>query len=226
MKYTFDSEAISQAIEVGAPLFTAKTSCVAMGNPLLLAAFCHMWFIRKGMLAGYTTESEALKGVSELKPDFLFVGDALEQGYAINLIKGVKEASPNTRCMLFTSRESVAVVRDAVSAGTDGVVFNSSVGMGIDGDFVNAMKAIATGGVYYPPEVRKVAGFEMQPMPDLSQRELDVLKELCMGHSNKAIAERLILSTDTVKGYVSAVIAKMGAEDRLSAVVKAIRMGF
>ena len=98
--------------------------------------------------------------------------------------------------------------------------------MGIDGDFVNAMKAMATGGLYYPPEVRKVAGFEMQPLPDLSQRELDVLKELCMGHSNKAIAERLILSTDTVKGYVSAVIAKMGADDRLSAVVKAIRMGF
>ena len=53
-----------------------------------------------------------------------------------------------------------------------------------------------------------------------------MLRALCLGLSNKAIAERLVLSTETIKSYVSAIIAKMGANDRLDAVVKAIRMGY
>lgn len=197
-----------------------------MGNKLQLASFCFTTFIKPTLIAGFTTEEEAHRCCSDESPDFLFVSDDLEQGYGIALIKGVKEASPSTKCLLFTERETVAVVRDAVSAGADGVVFTSSIGMGMDGDFVPALVAMAEGNCYYPPEVRKAAGFSFQQIPDLSAREDEVLKALCLGLSNKAIAERLVLSTETIKSYVSSIIAKMDANDRLDAVVKAIRSGY
>ena len=197
-----------------------------MGNKLQLACFCFTSFIKPTLIAGFTTEEEASKCCREESPDFLFVSDDLEQGYGIALIKDVKTASPSTKCLFFTEREALAVVRDAMSAGADGVVFPSSIGMGMDGDFVPALLAMAEGNCYYPPEVRKAAGFAFQQIPDLSTREDEVLRALCLGLSNKAIAERLVLSTETIKSYVSAIIAKMGANDRLDAVVKAIRMGY
>lgn len=91
---------------------------------------------------------------------------------------------------------------------------------------LNALVAMKQGGVYYPPAIRSAAAFPIQQLPDLSARELDVLKQLCLGLSNKAIAEELVLSTETVKSYVSQIIGKMGATDRLSCVVMAIRAGF
>ena len=207
-------------------MLTAKTSVVAMGNKLQLASFCLTTIIKPTLLAGFTTEQEAADECAKSKPSFLFVSDDLAQGYAINLIKTVKADSPGTHSLLFTDRETVAVTRDAIGAGANGVVFTSSIGMGPDGDFFPALQAMATGGVYYPPAVRKAAGYQLQEMPDLSVREAEVLHQLCLGLSNKAIAEQLVLSTDTVKTYVSAVISKMGTTDRLSCVVKAIRMGF
>ena len=197
-----------------------------MGNKLQLASFCLVKVIKPMLVAGFTTEEEALASCTEHKPSFLFVSDDLEQGYAISLIKSVKAISPDTHALLFTDRESVAVTRDAIGSGANGVVFISSIGLGVDGDFLPAIQALASGGVYYPPAVRKTAGYQLQEMPDLSVREAEVLHLLCLGLSNKAIAQELVLSTDTVKTYVSSVIAKMGANDRLSCVVKAIRCGY
>ena len=139
----------------------------------------------------------------------------MEQGYGIALIKDVKTASPSTKCLFFTEREALAVVRDAMSAGADGVVFPSSIGMGMDGDFVPALLAMAEGNCYYPPEVRKAAGFAFQQIPDLSSREDEVLRALCLGLSNKALLNGLCF-TETIKSCVGSIISKMGANDRLT----------
>ena len=226
VRFQPDSEGISAVIEQLLPLLTAKTAVVAMGNKLQLASFCLTTFIKPMLVAGSTTEEEALAICTEHKPSFLFVSDDLEQGYAISLIKAVKATSPDTHALLFTDRESVAVTRDAIGSGANGVVFISSIGLGVDGDFLPAIQALASGGVYYPSSVRRTAGYALQQMPDLSVRETEVLHLLCLGLSNKAIAQELVLSTDTIKTYVSRVISAMEATDRLSCVVKAIRMGF
>jgi len=225
MRYHWNSPVLTTAAEEGLPLLTAKTFVVATGHQLLLGAMCQTWFIKPALIAGFTTERETVDCCEAEKPSFLLVVDDLEQGYGINTIKKVKDVSPDTKCILFTDRETISVVRDALTATTDGVVFISSIGMGMEGDFVPALKAISEGGIYYPPAVREKAGFELRPLPDLSARELDVLKELCNGKSNKAIAETLFLSVDTIKCHVSNVIAKLGAEDRLSAAVMGIRAG-
>jgi DNA-binding NarL/FixJ family response regulator len=226
VRYHSESDVIRAASEEGKPLITNKSSVIATGNRLTLACFCQAWFVKQNLVGGFTTEDEVKDACEKDKPDFLFIVDDLEAGYALNAIRAVKKTSPKTKCLLFTSRETLAVVRDAVNAHTDGVIFVSSIGLGLDGDFVPALKAVAAGGVYYPPAVRERAGYELQPLPDdLSERELEMLKALCAGQSNKEIAESLSLSTETVKTYVSSTIAKMGVNTRLEAAIKAIRCG-
>lgn len=197
-----------------------------MGNRLLCGAFCLVPAIQSNLIAGYTTENEAFSACLTNKVDLLVCTDELEQGSAVSLIKRVKSASADTKTLMFTDRETEAVVRDAINAGANGVCFYSSTGLKDSGDFVPAVAAMNSGDVYYPPAVRKAAAFPIKPLPELSAREEEVLRALCMGLSNKAIAEELMLSIETVKTYVSQIISKLGATDRLSAVVTAIRSGF
>ena len=59
----------------------------------------------------------------------------------------------------------------------------------------------------------------------LSEREIDVLRELAEGHRNKDIGRHLLISEDTVKGHVSSILDKLGAKDRTQAVSIGLRRG-
>jgi DNA-binding NarL/FixJ family response regulator len=60
---------------------------------------------------------------------------------------------------------------------------------------------------------------------ELSIREVEVLKTIAGGRSNKIVADRLDISEDTVKGHMRSILAKLGANDRLDAVLIAMRRG-
>ena len=111
------------------------------------------------------------------------------------------------------------------------MMFISSIGQ-TRGDFLKALECTRDGGVYYPEAVREMAR-ESSPedaetqklLKDLSERELDVLKALTTGLSNREIAETLFVSSETVKSHVSAIIGKLGVRDRTQAAILAIRHG-
>jgi DNA-binding NarL/FixJ family response regulator len=225
MQFRTDSPAVKAAFEQGQGLLTNQTSVAAMGDPLLLASFSFVSFLERSLIASVTTQAEAENVCQIQKPNLLFVTETLEQGYGIPLIDRVKKVSPTTKCLLFLHRETQAIVRDAINAHSDGVIFVSSIGKGTDGDFLKAMLAISSGHTYYPQSVREAAGFDAQQLPDLTLRELDVLKCLVNGMSNKEIASTLVISADTTKTHVSNVITKFGAKDRTQCVIQAIRRG-
>ena len=62
----------------------------------------------------------------------------------------VKNISPATRVLLFLHRESQEVVREAIEANVDGIIFVHSIGQSADGDFLKSIRAIANGSSYYP----------------------------------------------------------------------------
>ena len=225
MRFRTDLPAVRAAFEQGKGLFAHQTVVAAMGDPLLLASFSLVSFVEKSLVASVTTQAEAENFCQISKPDLLFATESLEQGYGIALIERVKKVSSNTKCLLFLHREIQAIVRDAINAQADGVVFVSSIGKGIDGDFIKAMSAVSAGHTYYPKEVREAAGFSADPLPDLTLRELDVLKCLVSGMSNKEISAALVISADTTKTHISNLLSKFGAKDRTSCVIAAIRRG-
>ena len=210
----------------------AGSSIVAcMGDRLTLAGFAMAVPIWSHLLAAVTTAGEALDRVREHKPDLLIATEDLEQGYGIALVEAVERIHPPTRTLIFLKRENPLVVNEALEAGADGVMFISSIGQK-RGDFLKALECTRDGGVYYPESVRQMArenspedAEAQQLLKDLSERELDVLKALTTGLSNREIAESLFVSSETVKSHVSAIIGKLGVRDRTQAAVLAIRHG-
>ena len=95
-----------------------------------------------------------------------------------------------------------------------------------------ALKSTRDGSVYYPDSIRKIARESspqnqkaFQLLQALSERELEVLKALTAGQTNREIAETLFISAETVKSHVSAIIGKLAVRDRTQAVILAIRHG-
>ena len=127
---------------------------------------------------------------------------------------------------MFLHRESQEVVREAIEANVDGIIFVHSIGQSADGDFLKSIRAIANGSSYYPKEVRTMAGYvKSVALAGLSDRESEVLEALCQGMSNKEMVEVLFVSPETIKSHVSTVIGKLGVKDRTQAVISAIRAG-
>ena len=226
MEFNPKSETIQAALRESKSVWSGKTSVVAMGDLLTLGAFSLVPAIASNLVGAYSTEREALTACKEKQPDLLYLTEQLQQGYGIPLASKVKEVSPNTRVLLFLHRENQEVVREALDAHIDGIAFVSSIGKGLEGDFLKSLVAIGNGESYYPKEVREMAGFEKsQILSDLSERETEVLEALCQGMSNKEISEVMFVSTETVKSHVSTIISKFGVKDRTQVVIASIRAG-
>ena len=226
MEFPLRSAQVQTAFAAGKSLLAGKTSIACMGDLLTLATFSLVPVISESLIGAYTTQAEAAEACQAKSPDLLFITENLEQGYGLSLARHVKEFSPKTRTAVFLHRETQAVVREALDAFVEGVIFVSSLGKGLEGDFMRSLAAIAEGGNYYPKEVKAVAGYEaVEVLPDLTDREMEVLQVLSCGMSNREISEALFISAETVKSHVSTIIGKMGVKDRTQAVIKAIRAG-
>jgi NarL family two-component system response regulator LiaR len=128
--------------------------------------------------------------------------------------------------MLTTFSEDTQV-HDAIQAGAIGYLLKDVSRP----DLLAAIRAAADGKPTLHPEaqarlMRKLTSQpEPSPLDELTDRERDVLRLIARGSSNKAIAKTLFLSVGTVKGYVSAILAKLGVTDRTQAALLAVRHG-
>lgn len=228
MEYPISSTEIQQCFEEGDQLLKCSRSLVCIGDMLTLSAVALV--LRESTVGAFTTQDEALRAVRDDRIDFLFATEDLEQGNGIALIQQVKQISPDTNCLLFLRRETMAVVRDAIDAGADGVMFVSSISRVSDGDVMRALRAVSSGATYFPENIRSTAAYgdsEPSALPGgLSEREREVLVLLSEGATNKEIATQLIVSAETVKSHVSTIIGKLGVRDRTAAAVLAIKAGF
>ncbi len=209
-------------------LLANRRILVAVGNRLTLTAAVMTPTIHQSLVGGATTEEEALEIQREKDPDILITSEDLEKGYGMRLIERAKKYNPDITALVFIRRETHAVVEEAMEAGADGVMFVSSIGTG-HGDFINALRTTAKGGIYFPQPVIDACCAHNVPSPDLvdplSVRELDVMQCLVRGMKNTEIAESLHISPETVKSHVSTTIHKLGVRDRMQAVAFALTHG-
>ncbi len=172
--------------------------------------------------------AEALDLVRRTRPDVVVMDvrmprlDGLE---ATRLLLGLQEPP---RILILTTFDSDDYVFDALRAGADGFVLKRAQ----PEELVRAVHTVAGGEVLlYPAKVREMAS-RAQPRSErvssaqLSGREQEVLRLMARGLSNNEIAAELFLGVETVKTYVSAVLAKLGARDRTQAVIAAFESGF
>jgi NarL family two-component system response regulator LiaR len=143
----------------------------------------------------------------------------------------IKKIAPNTAILILTAYDDDSYVLGLLEAGAAGYLMKSARGQ----DLVEAVRAIRAGeSVLHPKIIEKLlkqamikpAGSVDRKIRDLlSDREMEMLKLLATGMSNKEIADKLYLSLRTVKAHMSNIFTKMNVASRSEALVEALRKG-
>jgi DNA-binding NarL/FixJ family response regulator len=173
------------------------------------------------------TGKSAIEGIRRTRPDLAVIEVQLPDINGVDLIEDIHQAFPATKTLVLTFREEAPLMEQAISAGASGFVVKRSAAE----DLIHAMKAVLSGGVYLEP---RIAGrFIMAPAatadrtPDaLSKRELDVIKRVAKGFSNKEISAQLRLSIKTIETYRARALEKLGTGTRANLVDLAMREGW
>lgn len=206
---------------------------IADDHPLLREALCQVFSSQKDMeIVGQAGNGEeAIDLASQLKPDILVMDIMMPKFDGLEASRQIKKITPNTAILILTAYDDDNYVLGLLEAGATGYLMKSAKGQ----DLVEAVRAVRAGeSVLHPKIIEKLLKQAMvkpvetaeQKMKDLlSDREMEMLKLLATGMSNKEIAEKLCLSLRTVKAHMSNIFTKMNVASRSEALVEALRRG-
>jgi DNA-binding NarL/FixJ family response regulator len=155
-----------------------------------------------------------------LKPDIALVDLRLPDMNGHELTRQILEHSPEARIIMLTSFEGDADIERALAAGARGYVVK-----GVPREeLLGAIRAVHAGKKHIHGSVAETLA-EHMGSEKLSERELQVLKEMAAGKRNKEIGAELSIAEDTVKMHVKNILEKLQVNDRTEAVTVAIRRG-
>jgi NarL family two-component system response regulator LiaR len=175
--------------------------------------------------AGNGEEAEAV--CRKYRPDVVLLDLRMPKVGGAEGIARIKAVSPSTNILVLTSYLDPGIVKEMLRAGALGFMLKDVS----RNELLDAIRSTADGKPVLHADaqaqlVSEVSGkVEYSPIDDLTSRELDILRLIASGRSNKEIAGDLTLTEGTVKGYVSNVLAKLGVQDRTQAALLAVREG-
>jgi two-component system, NarL family, response regulator NreC len=156
-------------------------------------------------------------------PAVLILDLNMPGGSSLDAIPAIRENSPETQIVVLTMQQEPAFARHALSAGAIGYVLKEAA----DEELVEAVRRAAGGESYLNPRLGARLASEPLPGPpdDLSEREVDVLRLIALGHTNAEIAERLYLSVRTVETHRAHIQQKLSLSSRAELVRYALQRG-
>jgi len=164
---------------------------------------------------------EALVVVNQEQPDIVLMDIGLPGMSGIETAKRIRTAHPGVRVLIVTAYDDVEYVRGALDAGATGYLPKTAPGR----ELVDAIRAVVGGSTVIPSEL---ATQLLRPArvtalhPELTGRELEVLRLVAEGLHNKEIARRLSISARTVDRHCDNIYEKLGVASRTEAVVQAL----
>jgi len=164
---------------------------------------------------------EALAQFRKHRPDVVLMDLRLPGANGIAITASLRGESPDARVLMFTTFDGDEDVYRAMQAGARGYLLKSAPRE----ELLRAIRTIASGERFLPPEL-SLRLAQRVSAPDLSEREIEVLRLVSAGKSNKEIGATLHIAEDTVKRHVSNILEKLGVNDRAQAATEAIRRGF
>jgi DNA-binding NarL/FixJ family response regulator len=174
----------------------------------------------------------ALEACLELKPDLVLMDIRMPVLDGVEATRRIRAQWPEAKIIILTTFDDDANVFEGLRAGALGYLLKDVSGA----DLARAIRTVMGGGALIEPSVARRVFAEFarlaplhparEPLAEpLSERELDVLKLLAEGMSNKEIGQRLSLAEGTVKNYVTNMLQKIGARDRTQAALRARELG-
>lgn len=173
---------------------------------------------------------QALRLVAAHRPDVALLDVRMPRCDGIQVTRHVAREHPCTRVLVLTTFGQDEVVFEALQAGAAGFLLKDTK----PEDLLTAVHAVAAGESRLDPAVTAAVVAHVRrhglratahPVDQLTAREREVLVLIARGLSNAEVAAELVLSTGTVKTHVASLLAKLGARDRVQAVIAAFESG-
>lgn len=174
----------------------------------------------------------ALKKSRELEPDVILMDINMPGLNGIRVTEQILENQPQMRIIMLTMLEDDGSLFHAMRAGARGYLLK-----GADPEeVVSVIRAVAEGQALFGPaiatrlmnyfkELSAIPAVPGAPFPELTERELEILRLISQGLNNQVIAQKLVLSPKTVRNHITNIFSKMQVTDRAQAIVRAREAG-
>lgn len=163
---------------------------------------------------------EAVERHRTLRPDVTLMDIQMPVMGGIEAVAEIRAECPGARIVMLTTYKGDVQALQALQAGASGYLLKSMLRK----ELLEAIRQVHAGHRHVPAEIaRELAEHVTDEM--LSTREVEVLRLVAAGSSNKRVAAALQVTEDTVKAHMKHVLAKLGAADRTHAVTIALRRG-
>jgi DNA-binding NarL/FixJ family response regulator len=172
--------------------------------------------------AGTAAEGRLL--IEQLEPDVSLVDIRLGDDSGIELTRAVLDGDSNRRVVLYTGSSDVELLISGLDSGARGYALKE----GTPNELTSALETVVAGGTYVDPRLRPalLSRQTTQRLPSLSKREREIMDLLSQGLTGEDVAERLFLSSETVKTHIRNAMTKLEAHTRVHAVAIALRAGY
>lgn len=175
---------------------------------------------------------EAVAAVRALKPDIVLMDVVMPRLNGIEATKQIKRTDPTTAVLILSAYDDDRYVLGLLDAGAAGYLLKNATGQ----EVIQAIRSVNAGeAVLHPAVAARLLSRAGRLSPrhapvdgeeSLTGRELEVLQLAAKGHSNKEIANELVLSVPTVKAHLVNIFNKLGVGSRTEAVLYGLRMGW
>src|SRR4051794_8231117 len=169
--------------------------------------------------------NKAIEMARDLLPDIMLMDLVMPKMDGVEATRSVTTVSPSTKVIVLTSFSEDEQVFASIKAGAQGYLMKDV----LPSELAKAIRTVYRGEAQLDPEIaRKLMHEFSNPQPtkpkhDLTERELEVLRLISLGKTNRDISEELVLSEKTVKTHVSNILQKLHLSDRTQAAVYALR---
>ena len=169
--------------------------------------------------------AEARRYVRAHRPDVLILDLNMPGEPSLPAIPVIREESPETHVVVLTMQDDPAFAREALQAGASAYVLKEAA----DDELVQAVRVVAAGGTFLTPQLgARIAAAPPEPSgppDDLTEREVEILRLIALGHTNAEIAAQLFLSVRTVESHRAHIQQKIRLTTRAELVRYALEHG-
>ena len=191
------------------PLLREGIAAVLQGEPDMV------------LIGEATNGEEAVRNYRQHRPDVTLMDLQMPGISGIEAITAIRSEFPGARFIVLTTYQGDVQALRALKAGASGYLLKSMLRK----DLLETIRMVDAGKRKIPPEIAAELADHVAD-DALSEREVDVLRRVAQGNSNKVIAGQLAISEATVKGHMKSILSKLGANDRTHAVTIALKRGF